>query len=60
MSLYGADHILLGTDYPYDMGMQDPVGFVESSTNLDQKQKAAIAGGNAAQLLKIGTGVSHE
>jgi hypothetical protein len=42
------------------MGMQDPVGFVESSINLDQKQKVAIAGGNAAQLLKIGTGVSHE
>ena len=60
VNLYGADHILLGTDYPYDMGMQDPVGFVESSTNLDQKQKVAIAGGNAAQLLKIGTGVSHE
>jgi len=60
VNLYGADHILLGTDYPYDMGMQDPVGFVESSANLDQKQKVAIAGGNAAQLLKIGTGVSHE
>ena len=60
VNLYGADHILLGTDYPYDMGMQDPVRFVESSTNLDQKQKVAIAGGNAAQLLKIGAGISHE
>ena len=36
------------------------IGFVESSANLDQKQKVAITGGNAAQLLKIGTGVSHE
>src|SRR5919109_1503066 len=25
---FGADHVLLGTDYPYDMGMEDPVGFI--------------------------------
>src|SRR5918992_5960541 len=25
---YGADHVVLGTDYPYDMGMDDPVDFI--------------------------------
>lgn len=60
VGLYGADHILLGTDYPYDMGMNDPVGFVESSTNLEQEDKLAILGGNAARLLKIENGVSYE
>jgi aminocarboxymuconate-semialdehyde decarboxylase len=24
----GSDHVLMGTDYPYDMGDEDPVGFV--------------------------------
>ena len=24
---FGADHVLLGTDYPYDMGMEHPVRF---------------------------------
>ena len=26
---YGADHVVLGTDYPFDMGVEDPVGFVQ-------------------------------
>src|SRR2546421_3614693 len=25
---YGAGHVLLGTDYPYDMGEEDPVGLI--------------------------------
>src|SRR5262249_19841565 len=25
---YGAGHVLLGTDYPYDMGVDDPLGFI--------------------------------
>ena len=24
---YGADHVLLGTDYPYDMGETDPLAW---------------------------------
>jgi aminocarboxymuconate-semialdehyde decarboxylase len=50
---YGSDHVLLGTDYPYDMGMYDPVGFVESARKLSRDDRAAIVGGNAAKLLKI-------
>ena len=26
---WGADHIMLGTDYPFDMAEPDPVGFLE-------------------------------
>jgi len=51
--LYGSDHIVLGTDYPYDMGMYDPVGFVEAAAELTDADKAAIVGGNAARLLGI-------
>ena len=49
---WGSDHILLGSDYPYDMAEPDPVGFV-SSAKLAAEAKAAILGGNAAKLLKI-------
>jgi len=50
---YGSDHILTGTDYPYDMGMSDPLGFLESAPRLGRDAREAIAGGNAARLLKI-------
>jgi aminocarboxymuconate-semialdehyde decarboxylase len=50
---YGADHILVGTDYPADMGEIDPVGFIESSPGLDDATRRAILGGNAARLLGI-------
>lgn len=51
-SLYGSDHIILGTDYPYDMALPDAVEFV-TSAKLSQADKAAILGGNAARLLQI-------
>ena len=50
---YGAEHVLLGTDYPYDMGVDDPVGFIGSVPRLGRKERAQIEGGNAARLLKI-------
>ena len=50
---YGADHILMGTDYPADMGEVDPIGFVESAPDLDDAERRAILGRNAARLLNI-------
>lgn len=50
---YGADHLLLGTDYPYDMAEPDPVGLINGASSLTQAQKDEISGGNAAQLLGI-------
>ncbi len=58
VGLYGSDHIVLGTDYPYDMGMYDPVGFVDGASALTADDKAAIVGGNAARLLGITTPVA--
>ena len=54
---YGADHILMGTDYPADMGEIDPVGFIESADKLDDTARRAILGENAARLL--GLAVPH-
>jgi len=56
---YGADHILVGTDYPADMGEIDPVGFIESAPGLDDATRRAILGGNAAQLLGIEMPAHH-
>ena len=50
---YGADHVLMGTDYPADMGEVDPIGFVESASGLDDAECRAILGRNAARLLNI-------
>ena len=53
VNLWGADHILVGTDYPYDMGMYDPRGFVGECSFLKDADRAKILGLNAARLLKI-------
>jgi aminocarboxymuconate-semialdehyde decarboxylase len=50
---FGADHVLLGTDYPYDMGMERPLDFIEGVKGLSKAETGAIEGGNAARLLKI-------
>jgi aminocarboxymuconate-semialdehyde decarboxylase len=49
---YGADHVVLGTDYPYDMGMEHPVEFI-GGAKLSAADKAKIMGANAARLLNI-------
>jgi aminocarboxymuconate-semialdehyde decarboxylase len=53
VNLWGADHVVIGTDYPYDMGYYKPVDFVERTKSLTRAQKDAIIGGNAAKLLGL-------
>ena len=50
---FGAAQVLLGTDYPFDMGEEDPVGLINSVPRLPAAEKERIMGGNAARLLKI-------
>jgi aminocarboxymuconate-semialdehyde decarboxylase len=50
IALAGADHVLLGSDYPYDMGMPDCVKHVRS-LKISDADKAAILGGHAEALL---------
>lgn len=49
----GAGHVMLGSDYPFDMGDEDPVGLVERTAQLSEAERQQILGGNAAKLLKI-------
>jgi aminocarboxymuconate-semialdehyde decarboxylase len=52
---YGADHVLMGTDYPFDMGPTDPLGFL-ADANLTEEQHSLVVGGNAARLLRFPSG----
>jgi aminocarboxymuconate-semialdehyde decarboxylase len=52
ISKVGADRVMLGSDYCYDMGYERPVQFVEQ-LNLEQKDRDMIIGGTAAKLLKL-------
>jgi aminocarboxymuconate-semialdehyde decarboxylase len=51
--LFGADHVIMGTDYPFDMADFDPIGHVASVDGFDASTIAAIAGGNARKLLGL-------
>jgi aminocarboxymuconate-semialdehyde decarboxylase len=51
---YGAEHVLLGTDYPYDMGEDDPLGLLGRVDGLSAKDASLIRGGNAKRLLGLG------
>jgi aminocarboxymuconate-semialdehyde decarboxylase len=46
----GADHVLAGSDHPFDMGDPDPTATVRAA-GLDPADEAAILGGNAERLL---------
>jgi aminocarboxymuconate-semialdehyde decarboxylase len=48
---FGVDHVLMGTDYPYDMADYDPIEHLVATATLDATARAAIAGGNAKKLL---------
>lgn len=47
----GADRVLLGSDFPFDMGADDPVGALRTA-HLPEADFHAIRGGNAADLLR--------
>jgi aminocarboxymuconate-semialdehyde decarboxylase len=50
---FGAERILLGTDYPFDMLEYDPIGHVAAVAALDDGTRAAIDGLNAKKLLGV-------
>ncbi|MFK8049445.1 MAG: amidohydrolase family protein [Halioglobus sp.] len=47
---HGAEKLCLGSDYPFDMGQPDPVGF---HRYLSEEAQALILGLNAAKLLGL-------
>ena len=49
----GADRLVLGTDYPADMGNWGQVALVEALAFITPEQKADILHNNAARLLGL-------
>lgn len=50
---YGADHVVLGTDYPADMGEYDPVEHVYQVEGLAEGDREKICGLNALSLMGL-------
>ena len=50
---YGANHVLLGTDYPYDMGEDHPRKLIAGVKGLTDVQRRQIEGLNARRLLNF-------
>jgi len=50
---FGVDHVVMGTDYPFDMADYDPVGHIASVEGFDTATIAALAGGNTKRLLGL-------
>jgi len=53
VKVFGADKVMMGTDYPFDMGEYDPIGHVVE-TGLDPAVTEAVVVGTAAKLFGMG------
>ena len=51
--LVGADRVTLGSDYCFDMGLDDPLATVNRIAGLSAEDKDLICGGNARKLLRL-------
>jgi aminocarboxymuconate-semialdehyde decarboxylase len=49
----GAERVMLGTDYPFDMGVEDPLARLEAVLGLSAEDSALIRGATASSLLGI-------
>jgi aminocarboxymuconate-semialdehyde decarboxylase len=49
----GSDHVLLGSDYPYDMGDPDPVQTVSQLSGITEEDRIKIMRKNAIELFGL-------
>jgi aminocarboxymuconate-semialdehyde decarboxylase len=47
----GADHVVIGTDNPFDMGYFDPLAELDAVPRLTPQERAQICEGTARGLL---------
>jgi aminocarboxymuconate-semialdehyde decarboxylase len=53
IDVVGASQVIVGTDYPFDMGHYAPHALVEETPRITEADAVAILGGNAASLLGL-------
>jgi len=53
VGLVGAERIMMGSDYCFDIAYNDPVAIVNGMKSLDAGARAQILWGNAARLLRL-------
>jgi aminocarboxymuconate-semialdehyde decarboxylase len=51
--LVGADRIMVGSDYCFDIAYEEPVKFLDGVKSLTREQKQQIVWNNAVKLLKL-------
>jgi aminocarboxymuconate-semialdehyde decarboxylase len=49
----GASQVVLGTDYPYDMGEEHPLDLLKAVDSLSEDDRGRIMRGNALELLGL-------
>jgi aminocarboxymuconate-semialdehyde decarboxylase len=54
---FGAEHVVLGSDYPLPLGPRDPVAEVRA-LGLAPEDERAVLGENARALLRLRAGVA--
>jgi aminocarboxymuconate-semialdehyde decarboxylase len=52
IDLVGADHIAIGTDAPFDMGVASPVAFIDEIPRLTADERHQLCCGTARRLLR--------
>lgn len=53
VDMVGADHVMLGSDYPFDMGDEDPIAIVDGCDSLTASERTAILAGTASAFFGL-------
>ena len=51
INMAGADHVVIGTDHPFDMGPADPIGSIDAIPELTTSEREYVCGLTALSLL---------
>ncbi|MDP9868036.1 MULTISPECIES: amidohydrolase family protein [Streptosporangium] len=54
VEVMGVERVMLGTDFPFPLGEQEPGATVRDCPDLGEAGRAAVLGGNAARFLGLG------
>jgi len=53
VEIVGVDRVMAGTDFPFDMGEEDPLGLIDQVEGLSDADREAMKGGNAERLFGV-------